>query len=230
MTEIQPYPHPLPSLEELVEETELTVKDNNLTVLLNQNPPVKWIEKHPLAKIKNEKGESVPLPYVPIQKIEWLLTKIYGKYRVVIKDSKIMANSVCVTVTVIVTNPVTGLIEEQDGIGAAPLQVNSGAPAADFNQIKNNAVQIGAPAAETYAIKDAAEKFGKIFGRDLGRRDSLNYTDLLKEQPLTYDDVWELYEQKKDSLTDSERDNADRILVNKESNSYAKLHSFLKSK
>jgi hypothetical protein len=42
-------------------------------------------------------------------------------------------------------------------------------------------VQKAAPAAETYAVKDAAEKFGKIFGRDVSRKGSMNYTDLLKK-------------------------------------------------
>ena len=37
-----------------------------------------------------------------------------------------------------------------------------------------------APAAESYAIKDAAEKLGKIFGKDLNRKDVIGYESLLK--------------------------------------------------
>lgn len=66
----------------------------------------------------------------------------------------------------------------QDGVGAAPLQINSGKGAIDFNEIKSNAVMLAAPASETYAIKDAAEKIGKIFGKDLNRHDQIMYDSL----------------------------------------------------
>lgn len=51
----------------------------------------------------------------------------------------------------------------------------------DWNYAKSSGVQIAAPAAETYAIKDAAEKFGKLFGKDLSRKDTLSYDSILKE-------------------------------------------------
>ena len=34
---------------------------------------------------------------------------------------------------------------------------------------------MAAPAAESYAIKDAVEKLGKLFGKDLNRKDSMGY-------------------------------------------------------
>ena len=34
------------------------------------------------------------------------------------------------------------------------------------------------PAAESYAVKDAAEKLGKLFGKDLNRKDAFGYTAL----------------------------------------------------
>ena len=37
---------------------------------------------------------------------------------------------------------------------------------------------MGAPAAESYAVKDAAEKIGKLFGKDLNRKDNINYDNL----------------------------------------------------
>ena len=36
------------------------------------------------------------------------------------------------------------------------------------------------PAAESYAVKDAAEKIGKIFGKDLNRADQIVYDELAK--------------------------------------------------
>jgi len=35
--------------------------------------------------------------------------------------------------------------------------------------MKTMAIQMGAPAAESLAVKDAAEKIGRIFGRDVNR-------------------------------------------------------------
>ena len=66
----------------------------------------------------------------------------------------------------------------QDGIGACPLQTDQGAGAIEFNKIKSNAIMLAAPAAESYAFKDAAEKIGKIFGKDLNRKDEIGYMSL----------------------------------------------------
>jgi hypothetical protein len=119
--------------------------------------------------------------YIPIEKIEYLLTRIFGNFNVEIRSTQIVANSVVVTVRLHVINPINGQAMWQDGIGAAPIQTDKGAGATDWNAVKTDGVQKAAPAAETYAVKDAAEKFGKIFGRDVSRKGSMNYTDLLKK-------------------------------------------------
>jgi hypothetical protein len=67
----------------------------------------------------------------------------------------------------------------QDGVGAAPIQTDKGAGAMDWNAVKSDAVMKAAPAAESYAIKDAAEKIGKLFGKDLNRADVLSYENLI---------------------------------------------------
>ena len=77
-------------------------------------------------------------------------------------------------------DPITGQWDWQDGIGASPLQTDKGAGAIDFQKIKNGAVMMAAPSAESFAIKDAAEKLGKIFGKDLNRRDAMAYDSLIK--------------------------------------------------
>lgn len=165
----------LPTLQELLIDNEDTLKQNALTVLLNQDPPAKWLVQHPMIR---------DYRYIPIEKIEYLLTKIYPRWWVEIRNSQIVANSVVVTVRLHVINPLTGAEEWQDGIGAAPVQTDKGAGATDWNAVKTDGVQKAAPAAETYAVKDAAEKFGKIFGRDVARKGSMNYTDLLKKSTL----------------------------------------------
>lgn len=162
----------LPTLQELLVENEDSLKQNALTVLLNQDPPAKWLVQHPMIR---------DYRYIPIEKIEYLLTRIFGNWNVEIRGTQIVANSVVVTVRLHVNNPINGEPMWQDGIGAAPIQTDKGAGATDWNAVKTDGVQKAAPAAETYAIKDAAEKFGKIFGRDVSRKGSMNYTDLLKK-------------------------------------------------
>jgi hypothetical protein len=162
----------LPTLQELLIENEDSLKQNALTVLLNQDPPAKWLVHHPMIR---------DYRYIPIEKIEYLLTRIFGNFNVEIRSTQIVANSVVVTVRLHVINPINGQAMWQDGIGAAPIQTDKGAGATDWNAVKTDGVQKAAPAAETYAVKDAAEKFGKIFGRDVSRKGSMNYTDLLKK-------------------------------------------------
>ena len=172
----------LVKLEDLFTDRELASKQNELNILLNADPKVGWVKEHPFVKNLN---------YIPIERIEWLLTMIFQKWKVEVKDVKQVANSVVVTVRLHVFNPVSGEWEYNDGIGASPLQVDKGAGAIDWNAIKSGSVQMAAPSAETYAVKDAAEKFGKIFGKDLNRKDLVSY-EILKEKFSSLGDVQEI--------------------------------------
>jgi hypothetical protein len=162
----------LPTFQELITDSEDSLKQNALTVLLNQDPPKAWLSEHPMIK---------GYRYISIEKIEYLLTRIFTKWWVEVKNVQVVANSVVVTVRLFVTNPITNEIMFQDGIGATAIQTDKGAGATDWNAVKTDGVQKAAPAAETYAIKDAAEKFGKIFGRDVSRKTTMDYNPLLKK-------------------------------------------------
>ncbi len=216
----------LPSLAELIKDTEMTLAQNKLMVLVNQNPHSTWVKGHPTVSTKNNEGKVVPLAYLPIERLEWLLSRIYGKWWVEILDSKFIANSVVVTVRVFVKNPLTGEIEHNDGIGATAIQTDKGQGAIDWNYVKSSGVQIAAPAAESYAFKDAVEKFGKVFGKDLNKKDLIEYDNLLKTE-ITIEDVRLLFQEKYDSLTPSEIEDANRIINNEEKLSYKKLHKLL---
>jgi hypothetical protein len=162
----------LPALVDIIEGNALTKKENQLMVILNQPPPEKWLKNHPFVT-----GHR----YLAIEHVEYLLTAIYTKWWVEVLSSKVVANSMVVEVRVFVKNPLTGEIEHQDGIGAAPIQTEAKTAAMDLSNVKTSGVQMAAPMAKTYAIKDAAEEFGKIFGRDVSRKNQLNYDKLLKK-------------------------------------------------
>lgn len=170
----------LPKLEDLygdIELASLVSKHNELNKLLNAQPKASWIRQHPLAK-KKVNGVEVPIDYLPVERVEYLLTTIYTKWRKEIKSVQVIANSIVVTLRLWVLDPVTGEWDWQEGVGGAPIRVNKGAAATDFGQVQSSAVQTGAPAAESYALKDAAEGFGKIFGKDLNRKDEINYEQM----------------------------------------------------
>jgi hypothetical protein len=216
----------LPTLQELIKEENY--EQNALMVILNQPPVKDWIQSHPMIKVKDKEGKQVPLKYLSRERLEYLLTRIYGRWWVEVRDIKLIANAPVVTVRLYVKNPLTGEIEWNDGIGASPLQTDAGSGATNFDKIKHASVQMAAPAAETYAFKDAAEKFGKIFGKDLNVQD-IDYTPLLKTQ-VDHSDLVELFDLKKDALTPNEYKDFERIIEEKEKASYAKAYRILQNK
>ena len=161
----------VPSLQELYDDRDIAIKQNQLNIVLNASPKPEWVKVHPF--VKNLKD-------LPIERVEYLLTMIFSKWWVEVKEIKVLANSIVVCVRLFVKNPITGDIDYQDGVGAVPIQVQKGHPATAFEFMNSSAVQIGAPAAKSYAIKDAAEQFGRIFGKDLNRKDAIEYVDRLQ--------------------------------------------------
>lgn len=160
-------------------------KKDSLNELLNQPPHASWVKTHPMAKVKNDQGQDVPAKYLPIDKIEFLLTYIFQNWRVEVLREQVMFNAITVTIRLHVQNPITLEWTYNDGVGAMNVQTNSGSSAADLGAIKSAAVQMAIPSAKSYAIKDAAEHFGAIFGRDLNRRDIIQFAGAhTKETPV----------------------------------------------
>jgi len=219
-------------MAELVEYDETKVKENNYMVLVNQPPPKAWVKPHPIIKVertdKDNKKVKEPYLYIPIERIEYLANRLFGGYQSKVNDVKCIANSVVVTVTVTVINPITSRKMSHDGVGACAIQTNSGAGAMDWNQAKSSGVQMAAPAAETYAIKNAFAKFGKLFGSDLNRIEEIDYTPLVKEF-TNYEDLKELFELKKDALDEETLEFANRIITNEEKDQYKRLYEKLQS-
>lgn len=213
----------LPTLAELTVETETTKKENALMVLLNQPPPEKWLTEYP-AFMKMPKDAK----YIPIGRIKYLLHRIYTKWWVEVIDRQVMANAVTCTVRLFVVNPITGETEHNDGVGGVDIQTEKGASAMDSGKTKAMAIMKALPAAKSFAIKDAAEEFGKIFGRDLSLKEDISYMGLL-QTPVELDDLRELFELKKDSMSPEKREEAERIISTQEKDSYKKLLTNLKA-
>lgn len=186
----------LPAINELINSDLIQLDETNqLNILLNQMPPIKWLKSHPTATVKEKDGTTRPYMYLPIERVEYLLTRIFFKWKVEIKNAQLIGNSVVVVIRLHYFNPVSNEWDYQDGIGATPLQTDAKAGAIEFDKLKSAAVMMAAPAAESYAVKDAAEKIGSIFGKNLNRADRMSY-DILAENPaFKTKEVKELFDE-----------------------------------
>lgn len=156
----------LPVIKELYSNRELAIKNDEFTTLMNQPPLKDWIKTHPF--IKGYK-------YIPIERIEFLLKNIFKKYSIEILREGVSFNGVYVVARVHYMHPVSGEMEFHDGIGAIELQTKKGTSPSDLSNINNGALGMAYPIAETRAIKDATDKFGKLFGSDLNRKENIGY-------------------------------------------------------
>ncbi len=180
---------PIPTIQDLYGDVEWASHQNDLNRLLAKPPSQSWMKEHPFIK---------GLKYLPIQRVEWLMTTIFLRWWVEVKEIKVIANSVCVTVRVYAIDPITLETIHQDGVGAVDIQTKKDAPATDFNQILPFAVMKAAPSAKSYAIKDACEQWGALFGKDTSRKDFIAYENLdskfdFETMPATQDQCHELY-------------------------------------
>lgn len=167
----------MPTIADLIQDEQqidIRSKNTDLMVLLNQNPPEKWIVEHPF--IRNYK-------YLPIGKVEYLLKKIFVNYKIEVLREGQLFNSVMCVVRVHYLDPISQEWHYHDGVGAQELQTSkdSGSLKIDMSNINKSAVQMALPIAKTIAIKDACDHFGRLFGSDLNRKDNIDYTPLLSE-------------------------------------------------
>lgn len=170
-----PSKRQLPKLEDLNHDIEAAFKNDGLNLLLNREVPAAWVKDHPFAR---------NVKYLPIEKVEFLLTRIFQEWRVEILNEGQLFQSIYVKVRLHYKNPVNGEWSFHDGVGAVDVQTEKGASPADLAKIVNGAVMKGLPAAKSYAIKDAAEHLGKLFGRDLNRKDVIEFTPAYAKETM----------------------------------------------
>lgn len=157
----------LPTIAELYEDNlAVAFKNDQFNQLLNIEPKKEWIKENKYA------GNS---KYMPIGVVETLMQKLFKKYKVEVLREGAMFNAVYVTVRVHYWDGIDNTWNYHDGVGAVQLQTKQGTSPADMQNINNNAVMMALPMAKSYAIKDACEHIGRLFGRDLNRKDIMMF-------------------------------------------------------
>src|SRR5699024_2607022 len=101
---------------------------NQLNAYLNINPPKEWLKTSPYVG----KGR---VPYLPIERIEWLLKRIFKQYKIEVIQIQQIFNGIVCTVRINYVDPITGDWLFHDGVGGAEIQTKKGASAADMSSI-----------------------------------------------------------------------------------------------
>ncbi|MFT5669140.1 MAG: hypothetical protein ACI9DK_003352 [Vicingaceae bacterium] len=200
---------------------ETLFKHDQFNLLMNQQPEPKWILSNAYA------GNS---KYIPIGIKETLIQRIFKEFKVEILREGTMFNAVYVTIRLHYLHPVTGEWSYHDGTGADQIQTKSGASAADLSSIGNNAVAMSLPKAVSFAISDAADHFGKLFGRDLNRKETMGFgVDKNLDKESDYNDLLALFKLKQDFIHANDFDGVKNVIDTKKSTSYPSTKAYLEN-
>lgn len=183
--ELAPRPEvKLPTLSELSGDIEKAVQEDKLKLLLNQQPPEAWVKVNKFAKDSK---------YLPIDKVEMMLDRIFQFWKVEILKTGQLFNGIEVTVRLHYRSPMDREWYYVDGVGAKELQTkkDTGVLKPDFSNVNPGAVEIALPIAKTQAIKDACHHLGKLFGRDLNRKETIAFTGsyVVPEEQIDFKDI-----------------------------------------
>ena len=213
----------LPVLADLYKATDIATlfKHDQFNLLMNQPPEPKWVQENKFA------GNS---KYIPIGILETLLQRIFKEFRVEVMREGTMFNSVYVTIRLHYLNPVSGEWSYHDGVGSAQIQTKSGASPADLQNINNNAVMMALPMAKSYAIKDACDHFGKLFGRDLNRKETMGFgVDKNLDKEAEYNELVSLFELKQEFIPANDYDGIKKDIEKKNIKAYPRVKDYLET-
>jgi len=159
------------------------------TRLLNKEPDATAIDKTPDGKAKT----------VLISHIEMTLDELFfGQWTTENFNWQVVSNEIVGSIDLVVIHPVSGQHIRRTGgaaiqimVDAAPESVKAdprlrNAHALDVGNKKPNALDMGFPKLKAECLKNAAQSLGKVFGRDLNRKEGKfdTYNPLIKKDVL----------------------------------------------
>ena len=154
-----------------MKDTGLEKKLEAFQKMLNKQPPNDAIKEHRQVK------------YLPISYHESTMDRLFfGLWSSEVVQSIRELNEITCVVKVTYTHPVTGRDYCKTGVASVQIMQESNTKITDFAMHKKpNALQTCLPKARAEAFKNATQQIGKIFGRDLGRKNDAvtDYSPLL---------------------------------------------------
>lgn len=119
-----------------------------------------------------EKTPDGQAQYLPVSFVEMTLDEIFhGQWELTDIQTQQIFNEVVGNGILTVYHPVTGRPIRRAGFGAVVITQDKGAAIADFNITKKkNALDLTYPKLKAEILKNAASSLGKVFGRDINRK------------------------------------------------------------
>ncbi len=135
-------------------------------------------------------------PYIVISHIEMCLDELFlGHWNTINFEYQQVANEIIGSIQLEILHPVTGVWLKRVGAGAVQIQQDKRASISSIlDTKKKNALEKGFPKLKAMCLKNAANSIGKIFGRDLGRKQVSEYDRTKKDGGAPYDIVLRLEE------------------------------------
>lgn len=159
---------------ETFESTEkLRMQLQEFTKRLNAEPDPREFEKTPDGKAS----------FLPISFVEMTLDEIYlGQWETSDIQYSQIFNEVVGSGILTVWHPITGRAIRRAGFGAVVITQDKDAAIQDFNMTKKkNALDLAFPKLKAEITKNAAQTLGKIFGRDINRKQKDVFKPALRE-------------------------------------------------
>lgn len=128
--------------------------------------------------LKRDLGAGKSAEYVPIHVQEALADVFFREWNVISEDFKIVQNEICYTVKIEYLPDYPGAdFKFCTGSGAKPIQTKSGSKVEDFPIGKiTNSLEYCLPASRSNAKSNAFNDIGNIFGRNVARKCSNNFS------------------------------------------------------
>lgn len=204
---------------DLIKKISQIKTNKDLIEILNENPPETWLKKH---------NEIPNYTFLPIDKVEFLLRSIFRlNYKIEVLDSKEMFNATSVSIRVHFRE-----FDEpkdwyfHDGVGAEEPEKTI-VENKKTKEYKEYSVSAAVPNAKSNAVKNACYGFGKLFGSDLNRNDTIVKDKNPNDKKLNQ--LIELYNEKKEKIPFDDQLFYDDVIEKKESIDYDKLIKELKN-
>jgi hypothetical protein len=159
-------------METFDEQEKLKVSLQNFIEKLNREPNPAEFEPTPDGRAR----------FLPVSFVEMTLDEIFlGQWELSEISYSQIFNEVVGTGILTVYNPITSRPIRRAGFGAVVITQDKDASIADFNITKKkNALDLTFPKLKAEILKNAASSLGKVFGRDINRKQKDVFKPVLK--------------------------------------------------